>query len=449
MKKEHNTDRKGEELRDGERIDLRKISENPSSSSKKVKNQNVLTDIFSSRKKSRKYSYDDEHPVIDVEAKKISERFNRAHNAMWIVLIAFVIIFTLIFGESMTTGSMQHMFRNVFSGSKNEENVSNYYFSVNDNAVFAQFASVPVIAGSDRVIIFSPDGNHQYSEESDYALPEIVTSDKYILIYDKGEKTYGIYNEFGLIYSENKGNKLYGAVIANDGSYALARRGESHMTEVSVYNSSFVKTASIKKDSAYAAMDVKKDGSEIMIITYSVEGDGNVKSELLLLPKDATTPRASLPFNEGTPLACTYTSDGNIAILFDSFFCLLDKDGKTLMSCDVNINDMYMYHLSSGGYLSLMKRQYGNASIFTYELIKLDRDSMKKREYTLDDRPVGVNISGAYAYIITEKRITRLAVDNFRNEAVYNSDREIFSLLFIGEKRYICLTDEICKIDIK
>ena len=423
-------------------IDLRKISEHEENEKK----QNVLKILFKNRKHNEKYSSDEDRSVVDVEAEKISERFNTAHTVLWIVLLLFVVIFCVFFSEGITTGNMQHMFRNMFVRSETSEGASSYYFSINENAVFGGFAEVPVVAGSDRIVIFSPDGSHEYSAESKYSLPAMITSDKYVLIYDKSGKSYGIYDEFGLCHFESTGGKIYGGMIAYDGTYALARKGSEYMTEITVYNFNFEVMTAIKKNNAYASMDIKNNGSEIMLVTYSVLPDGNVESELMLLKNGEKSPRVLLTLENGTPIECKYLEGDRIAILFDKAFCIFDKDGNMLSSCALNINDIYIYNISDEGRLLLAERIYKSSSTFRVEMIKLNDVGMKKIHYTLNDTPVGLNMYGDYAYIITEHKVIRLDKEDFDNEDVFVSDRKLYSLIFVSGDEFVCMADSALKI---
>ncbi len=436
-----NKDRSAEDQNDG-RIDLRKISEYEENEKK----QNILKILFKNRKQGEKHSAEEERPTVDVEAKRISERFNIAHNVLWIVLLLFVVIFCVFFSEGITTGNMQHMFRNMFGRGEATEGASSYYFSINENAVFGGFSEVPVIAGSDRIVIFSPDGSHEYSKESEYSLPAMITSDKYALVYDKSGKAYGIYNEFGVCHFESTGGKIYGGMIAYDGTYALARKGSEYMTEITVYTQNFEVMTAIKKNNAYASMDIKNNGSEIMLVTYSVSPDGNVESELMLLKNGEKTPRVLLTFENGTPVECKYLDNGQIAILFDKAFCIFDKDGNMLSSCAVDMNDIYMYNISDEGQLLLAERIYGSSNTFRVEMIKLDGVGMKKIQYTLKDTPIQLNMYGDYAYIITEYKVIRLDKEAFDNEDVYVSDRKLYSLVFVSGDEFVCMSDCVSKI---
>ena len=434
----------GEDQKDG-KIDLGRFSE----SEENEKRQNILKILFKNRKRGEKPSSEEERPTVDVEAKRISERFNIAHNVLWIVLLLFVVVFCAFFSEGITTGNMQHIFRNMFSSGETSESVSSYYFSINENSVFGEISGVPVIAGSDRIIVFSPDGSHEYSEESEYSLPAMVTSNKYVLVYDRGGSAYGIYNEFGICHSESAGNKIYGGTIAGSGAYAIARKGSEYMTEISVYTPNFEIVTVIKKNNAYASMDIKAGGGEIVLVTYAVLPDGSVESELMLLRSGEKTPRALVTLENGTPVECKYLDNGQIAVLFDKAFCIFDKDGNKLSSCAVNMDDIYMYDISDDGHLMCAERIYGSSNTFKIELIKLDGVGMKKSEYTLKEEPIELNMYEDYAYIITERKVMRHDADNFDEMQIFESDRRLLSIIFISGDEYVCTSDSLFRIDLK
>ncbi len=443
MKK--NEDKRREDLSDrGEedgRIDLRKFSEND----EKEKKQNVFKVLFRKNREFDSHSDSDERQTVDAEAKKISDRFNLAHNLLWLFIIVFVVVFFTFFGDGITTGSMQHMFRNMLGRGDVSGGVSEYYFSVNENAVLDEFSGVPVIAGSDRVVIFAPDGSHQYSCESEYLMPEIRTSEKYILIYDKNGGIYGIYDAFGERRSES-GNRIYCGAVADDGTYAVARKGNEYNSEISIYTSNFELLNLIKKNNRVAAIDIKEDGSEIMLLTYSISPAGNIESELMLLETRSDSPRKLITFDEGMPLECRYLENGQIVLLFDGMLSLLNKDGGEISSIAVNVDEMYMYELFDNGDLAFFERVHEDSDKFTYKFIKLGENGVKRSEYAVDARVVDLNMYGDYAYIITEHEVIRLDASSFEKSGSYRSDRKIHSLLTVSGEEYICFSDSIEKI---
>lgn len=426
------------------RIDLGKFSENQ----KKVKKPNVFKVLFRKNKAFDLNSDSDERPTVDAEAKKISERFNMAYNLLWLVFILFVVLFFVFFGDGITTGSMQYMFRDMFGHGDALGSADEYYFSVNDNAVFADFSGVPVVAGSDRVVIFAPDGSHQYSDESKYALPEIRTSDKYILIYDKNGTAFAVYDAFGERYSEaEEGGRIYCGALADNGTYAIARKGSEYNSEIAIYNSNFELISHNKKNNRVASLDIKEDGSEIVLLSYLVTADGKVESELILCGASSDTPRKLVTFNHGMPLECKYLENGGIAILFDDMLCILDKDGNKTASCAVNINETYMYALADDGALGYCERIHEDSDMFSFELVRLAGNTMKKFKYTVNGRVVGLNMYGDYAYIITEHFVVRLDASELKKAETYKTDGRIYSFVIISGDEYICFADSIEKID--
>ena len=426
----------------GGRIDLGKFSENP----KKVKKTNVFKLLFKKNKAFDLSSDSDEKPTVDAEAKKISERFNVAYNVLWIVLIAFVVLFFVFFGDGITTGSMQYMFRNMFGHGDALGSVSEYYFSVNDNAVIGDFSGVPVLAGSDRVVIFAPDGSHQFSDESSYSLPVVKTSDKYILIYDQGGSEFAIYDAFGTRYSQDAPGRIYCGALADNGNSIIARRGSEYNSEIAIYSPNFEMINLIKKNNRVASLDIKDDGSEIALLSYSVGASGNVESELMLLETSSDTPKKLTLFNEGMPLECKYLEDGGVALLFDDALCILDSEGNRTASCTVDIKESCDYFLANDGSLIYYMKGYGDASSFVATFVRLSESSMKKAEYTDTGKVVTLNIHGDYAYIITEYSVIRLGAPDLQNKDIYIADRIIHSFAIISDDTYVCFADSIVKI---
>ena len=118
-----------------------------------------------------------------------------------------------------------------------------------------------------------------------------------------------------------------------------------------------------------------------------------------------------------------------------------------LSSCAVDISSIYTYCISDDGRLLVSQRIYGSTDTYKTELIHLDGVSITRLQYTLENAPVKLNMYGGYAYIITEHQVVRLGAENFNDEKVYESDKNINGLIFISKDTFVCTADCILKIE--
>ncbi len=429
----------GQSFEKGEKIDFKKFSPE----SEKRKKNSALKLLFKKNKVFDLATDTEERPTIDLEAKKISERLGKVHSILWIVLIAFVVGYVTFFSDSITTGNMQHVFRNMLGHGSVEEAVHSYGYSVNDNAVYSEFSGVPVIAGSDRVVIFAPDGSHQYSDESVYTLPSIETSDEYILIYDTLGGAFGIYDAFGQRYAEKEGGRIVDGALSDNGTFVVARKGGDYNSEISVYAPNFELLNRIKKNNRVASIDVKSDGSEMMVLSYYVYPDGTVESELMLLEVRSDSPRKLLTLNEGMPLECKYTESGEIILLFDDMISLFDKDGNEILSMSLDVDEAFSYMLGENGEFLYLDSSYNDTEDFKVHLLRIEKGGVKKYEYAVRGRPSGLNMYGDKAYIVMGKSVLRLDTDTLQNAAWFESDRDIYALTVLGSLEYVAYSDAL------
>ena len=169
----------------------------------------------------------------------------------------------------------------------------------------------------------------------------------------------------------------------------------------------------------------------------------------MLLEYEKDSPKKIITLNEGMPLECRYLENGNISVLFEDCFTVLDGNGNIISSCNVDYGEMYLYTLSDTGVLAYFKRVPDNSEKFTAHFIKLSSETMKHSEIKVDTGAVGLNISGDKAYIITVSSIISVDMEDTKNNKVYRSDKKIHSFIVISDKTYVCLADAIKEIEIK
>lgn len=409
----------------------------------KSKKTNVFKLLFKKNKAFELSSDSDERPTVDIEAKKISERFGLAYSILWIVLIVFVVMYFAFFSDSITTGSMKSVFRDMLGHGKTEGTVPNYGYSVNDNAIFTELAGVPAVVGSDRVVIFAPDGSHQFSDESPYEMPDVRTSEKYMLVYDTLGSAFGIYDAFGPRYTETTGGRIVSGAIADNGASVIARKGSEYSSEISVYTPNFELLNLIKKNNRVASIDIKPDGSEIMVLSYRVYPDGNVESELLLLEVRSDSPRKLLTLNEGMPLECKYLDSGQMILLFDDMICLFDNDGNEMTSTAIDTTSMFSYTLSENGELLYLTQSYSDSADFTVNLLKPTESGVKKYQCKISGKPSALSIYNDKAYVVSGSKVTRLDIDGLLNSATVSGDKTVYGVLIIDSKEYVAYADSL------
>lgn len=426
-------------------IDIKKIAD----SEENEKKQSVFKLLFKGTKKNERQENTDDRPIVDAYAKKQSDRFGTVSSVLWVALTLFVVLFLTFFGDKITTGSMQRAFRDMLGRGETQNGVSEYYFSINDNASFGSLSGIPIIAGSDRVVIFAPDGTHQYSDESIYSLPKLETSGDYAIIYDRAGNSFGVYDSLGVKYTEKEGNAIYSATVSDSGSFAVARHGNDYTSEIKVYTPDMKVRNLIKKNNRVASMDMNGKTGEIALLTYSVTYDGRVESELMILDTESDAPKKIINLEEGLPIECRYLDNGNIVILFEDFLTLVDANGKTVSSRALDCGDMHMYKLSDTGALVYAKRIADNSERFSVHTVLMSENSVKSFDLSVDGGLVGLNISKETAYIITESSAVSVNMSSGKDKKVYNSSEKLKYFIEMSDETYACFATSIKKAEMK
>ena len=79
-------------------------------------------------------------------------------------------------------------------------------------------------------------------------------------------------------------------------------------------------------------------------------------------------------------------------------------------------------------------------------LAKLDKNGLKKSSCRVEDRVVGLNMYGDYAYIITEHSVIRFTAPDASQTQIYRSHRRIYSFVAVSGREYVCFSDTMTEI---
>ncbi len=258
---------------------------------------------------------------------RIARRYKTAAVCAFIVLALFCLTVLAVGSEYITYDNLTYLMRDFDLTMQNEkEAASTISYERHEGLQFASYKTGMAVAGSDSLTIYDSAGIVLMEDALNYTTPCLDTSDKYVLAYDLGAKSYSIYNALTRVVRRDTEFRLIGADMSDSGAFVLLTRSNETRYVVELYNAALNKTMSIYKDHYVMDAAIREDGERVVIVSAVPEAT-DLGCEVALCSAGEAEPVMTVQFAGLMPLDAAFHPDGSFSVICDGAVLFFDKNG--------------------------------------------------------------------------------------------------------------------------
>lgn len=246
-----------------------------------------------------------------------------------IVLVAYCIGMITLYRDDITVENFRYMLRDFnINSTKYTGEFDKITYSAGSDSHWALFKGDLAVVSPDSLYIYGMSGQTEMSETFNMTDPQIEASDRYILVYDTSDTNpvFSVFNTFSMLYTEKLTKQINAASIADNGYFAVATRTEEYKGAVFVYNSNFKPVNRIYKDKHIMDVDMRSDGSEVLVLS-SFDSGGEWCGEIMTIAPGSDTASTTITVTGSMPVKASYSRGGGFAVLFDNCIIFYDAEG--------------------------------------------------------------------------------------------------------------------------
>jgi len=260
---------------------------------------------------------------------KVSKRYRSGKILLILLLIALILLIFFFGASSFTYANLRYLARNLGEATLGSgERAAEIAIGADGNADFALFKGKIAVAGESGVSLYRPSGKEMYTEKLALAAPRLIVSDRYYLLWSAGENSYGVLNAVSMLKTGTLDYPVYGAAVAENGSYALITKTRQYQSSVFFYDRNFkLKTEYNKSDAYFSSVAFSEDGRKIALLSFSAQ-NGFYRTTLEVYGIGETEPVFSRSFDKEFPVSCFLLPDGRAALITDAAYSCYDAAGK-------------------------------------------------------------------------------------------------------------------------
>ena len=202
------------------------------------------------------------------------------HSLALLGMLGCVVFGIFRYQDDLTLENIQRMMSYVKAAGTTADPFTEYRFEAGLETVYAPFGAGLAVSSGDTYSFISGLGSSKYSIQLHYNDPALCTSDKFVLIYDRGGKGFCVANSYAEYLNTALESPILTASMNREGAFALVTNEAGARSAVSVYNKKqtllcqwitnqyYVLSASISPDSdRFAVLALGQESEGLTLVT--------------------------------------------------------------------------------------------------------------------------------------------------------------------------------------
>lgn len=372
-------------------------------------------DLFRAEtQKEKVLRHEDFNGAGDVYYANVAVGYKIAQRVLVLIFVVLLIFSIATNYREITYDNFYYLIKNFAgaadTGGSEYETLS---YESDDRQSFALYRGGLATVSPSRMSVFTSTGRRTLNTTATYSSPYIVSSSRYLLVYDTAGTTFSLYNSFAKIYTETLEYPITDAALGEDGSFAVVTRSAHDRAVIRVYDRDFKLCLEIGAD--YHVFDVALDSERRFLTTLSyTAGNGIGRSTLSVWDLDNMEMEekyAELSFDGEFPLACGFLEGDSFAVLTDCRARVLDRSfEETENGGDYFGADITGYSLNEQGMAVAL------TSASEHSVIAFDRSGNLLYQDTVSFYVSDISVCGRYIFLQTEDGVARLSPDEGESE---------------------------------
>lgn len=362
----------------------------------------------------------------------------RIRFAKWGALIAlgiYAVFMVFTYRDLITMENFRYLIRNVDLDIETGVDLQNsIVYDADPDNIFVKYRDYTAVINKRGLKIFDNGGRIAYSGEEATLSPAVITSSKYMLVYDRLGTGYSLYSYFTKLSPEKVDFTVAAAAVSDEGSYAIATRSTDFDGVVYVYNKNFKVTNRIQKNRTVASLDMTDDGSELLIASYGADDSGRLSTEITAVTTGAGESRITVVLSDVLPYECGYCEGGGVYLVCSNGIYSFDDYGKEIAFLSFDGINLKKYIADRDGF-SLITAGTTDSSL--YEATVFDSSLNILRKYEAGRELVDAAKEGDTLYLLYPSKLVCL-YENEEKTVPFESPVRALKVICSPDKVLIC-----------
>lgn len=370
--------------------------------------------------KEKVLRHEDFNAAGDVYYAHVSAAYKVAQRILWLIFVAFMVLSIVANYREITYDNFFYLIKD-FSGAVDSDGTRYETLSYESDSRqnFALYRGGVATVSPSRLSVFTSTGRRTLNTTVSYSSPYIISSNRYVLVYDTSGTTFALYNSFAKIHTETLNYPVTDAALAEDGSFAIVTRSADSRSVIIVYDRDFDREIEIRADYHVFDIALDRDRNLLSVLSYDA-GDGTGRTTLSVWDLDDMEEEekfAEVRWNGEFPLSCGFLEGKRFAVLTNRHVRILDSDfAQKEISDDYFGGNITGYSLGEQGVAVAVTLSSQN------QIFAFDKSGNLLYNETVSFNVSDIEVYDSCLFLQTEDGITRLDTKRKTTEHLTSGD---------------------------
>ncbi len=349
------------------------------------------------------------------------DNISNIYHTLFLVFLAALLVFVCVSMlcnlELFTYENFYYLAKDISAASdllSGSGNVINYETSVR-NQSFTLYRGGLAVAGDSGLQLFTATGRETLNASPDYVSPILLGSERYLLVYDIGEKRYSIYNSFVCVHHEEYDYPVYAGAISDSGYYTIVSESYDHAGVVSLYNDHFELVNRYNRTEMVTCTAINQAGNRVAFATTGMQNGEYVSTLVIAVPGEDQT-SSEMQFNGLFPYSIEFIDQHRLLLIGDSASYIVSVDDGTVI-CSIPYAGMKLaYADTNESNIALVFSV--NPVTDTHRIIIANKNGALIADETFEAGVSQLCVYGEYVYLMTDAGIARVQPETLSHQLI-------------------------------
>ena len=333
--------------------------------------------------------------------KKSQEDLIKIAKAACIILVVLMLLFVAAdrFGN-ITFSSVGDYFSGVISGAKSGDGYPYCFESATAENVEKINSDLLVLTDGSTFVLDATAKKMSELQHS-YSVPLAYSKNGRAVMIDVGGYSYRVQSKTKVLYDGTSEHKLLTAAIGKDGSVALATRGDSSMSELTVFNKNqkeVFKWECAKE--AIVSVDISDNGKKAAVSVVGAE-NGELYSKVIIFDFKYSEPISEYSYSSQNVSKVEFIGSNKVLATGEDVFSIIEKNSK--QDEDLSLNKLSRIYTADNNTTVAVFSKYGSSSS---KIIKAYTASGKLLfTQDINSNVRSVSCDGSYISVLTDRQL--------------------------------------------
>ena len=188
-------------------------------------------------------------------------------------------------------------------------------FDYDEDGKIAPFKDGLVYLTPSKLTIMDNRGTRFFSVNTGFTAPEVLTTDRFVVTYDRGGNRILVTNSFAVVFEKTTDHPILSVSMNKKGYLAVITQSDRYKNTLLVFDHNFEEVFTWNSTDRYLlSAEISPDNQSVALSCYNTSGE-TAQAELVCVRTDQEEIYWSVPLEEGLPLKIAYKSAGDLAVL--------------------------------------------------------------------------------------------------------------------------------------